>query len=47
MSAGDRHFTPWLKVLGRGAPKVPMVKMHLASRGSELASVQAEVMNTR
>lgn len=43
-------MTPWLKVLGKGAPAVPVVEVELRRSGEELLGVVAQVwvlsMNT-
>lgn len=40
----DRFVTPWLAILGRRAPSVPMLEVHLTRAGEELISVEARVM---
>eukprot|EP00967_Tisochrysis_lutea_P048523 scaffold59288_cov23-Tisochrysis_lutea.AAC.1 len=39
--AGDRHLTPWLKVMGKGAPTAPLVEVVLRRSGQELLGVVA------
>uniref|UniRef100_A0A7S0X0S9 Transmembrane 9 superfamily member n=1 Tax=Chlamydomonas leiostraca TaxID=1034604 RepID=A0A7S0X0S9_9CHLO len=41
---GDRHLTPWLKVIGKGAPPVPVVEVELRRSGEELLGVVAKVL---
>jgi hypothetical protein len=41
--ADDRLFTPWIKVVGPGASKVPVVEVHLRRAGEELLGVSAQV----
>ncbi|KAJ9523454.1 hypothetical protein QJQ45_005347 [Haematococcus lacustris] len=40
---GDRQLTPWLTIMGKGAPSVPVVEVVLRSSGSELLGVTASV----
>ncbi|KAG1680941.1 hypothetical protein FOA52_009900 [Chlamydomonas sp. UWO 241] len=40
---GDRHVTPWLKVLGPGALPVPVVHVTLRRAGEEILGVVATV----
>jgi hypothetical protein len=40
---GDRHVTPWLKILGKGAPAAPVVEVTLRRSGPELLGVKAIV----
>lgn len=41
--AGDRLLTPWLKLLGGGAPDPPMVHITLKRTGDVLKKAKAEV----
>ena len=41
--AGDRMVTPWLKLLGKGAPDPPMLHISLKRTGSVLKKAKAEV----
>ncbi len=41
--AGDRLVTPWLKLLGKGAPDPPMVHIFLKRSGDTLKKAKAEV----
>ncbi|GAX81759.1 hypothetical protein CEUSTIGMA_g9187.t1 [Chlamydomonas eustigma] len=41
----DRLFTSWIKVLGPGAPRVPVVEIHLRRAGEELLGVTAQVLD--
>jgi hypothetical protein len=43
--AGDRHPTQWLKLVGSGAPGVPMVHVTLRRAGGELLRATAQVSN--
>ena len=43
MPAGDRYHTAWLKMLGSGVPKPPLVRMQLISRGPDLVGIHAQV----
>lgn len=40
---GDRHLTPWLPVLGEGAPAVPLIVITLTRSGQEVLGASAEV----
>ncbi|KXZ55020.1 hypothetical protein GPECTOR_3g182 [Gonium pectorale] len=40
---GDRHLTPWVPLLGEGAPAVPLVVVTLRRSGEELLGASAEV----
>ena len=42
-SVGDRMVTPWLKLLGKGAPDPPMLHIALKRAGSSLKKAKAEV----
>lgn len=42
-NAGDRLVTPWLKLLGKGAPDPPMVHIFLKRSGNILKKAKAEV----
>jgi hypothetical protein len=41
--AGDRYLTPWLKVLGPGAPPVPVVHVTVRRAGEDILGVKAMV----
>lgn len=34
--AGDRHVTPWLTIMGKSAPAVPVVEVLLRRAGDEV-----------
>uniref|UniRef100_A0A7R9W1U5 Transmembrane 9 superfamily member n=1 Tax=Chlamydomonas euryale TaxID=1486919 RepID=A0A7R9W1U5_9CHLO len=40
---GDRHVTHWLKVIGPGAPPVPVVHVTLRRAGEDILGVKAQV----
>jgi hypothetical protein len=41
--AGDRLYTPWLKIIGKQAPDAPVVKVRLVHTGPALVAVKAQV----
>ncbi|GIL55624.1 hypothetical protein Vafri_11157 [Volvox africanus] len=41
---GDRHLTPWVPLLGQGAPTLPLVQVTLRRSGEEVLGASAEVM---
>lgn len=41
--SGDRHITPWIKVMGPGAPSAPVMMVELRHAGEELLGVSAKV----
>ncbi|KAK9905559.1 hypothetical protein WJX75_002113 [Coccomyxa subellipsoidea] len=41
---GDRLVTPWLKIIGKGAPNPPMLHIHLKRSSDSLTSVSAKVL---
>ena len=43
LSVGDRLVTPWLKLLGKGAPDPPMVHIFVKRTGEALKAARAEV----
>lgn len=40
---GEQHITPWLQLIGRGAPSAPYVEVNLVRSGDALRSVTAAV----
>ncbi|KAG2430751.1 hypothetical protein HYH02_013590 [Chlamydomonas schloesseri] len=42
---GDRHLTPWLPLLGEGAPAVPLIIVTLRRSGEELLGATAAVLD--
>ncbi|KAK9836933.1 hypothetical protein WJX81_000603 [Elliptochloris bilobata] len=42
---GDRVLTPWLKLIGKGAPDVPLLDVALMRSGAALASASAKAVN--
>ena len=40
---GDRVLTPWLKLIGKGAPEVPLLDVALTRSGAALVSASAKV----
>ena len=40
---GDRLYTRWLRILGPGAPAVPLLAVTLTRTGNDVMSVKAEV----
>ena len=40
---GDRLVTPWLKILGKGAPETPMLKVSFVRTQEALRSVSIQV----
>ena len=43
LCVGDRMVTPWLKLLGKGAPDPPMLHVSLKRTGAVLKKAKAEV----
>lgn len=43
MHAAERILTPWLTIIGKRAPKAPLITVTLTSVGSELRSAHAAV----
>ena len=39
---GDRVVTPWLKLIGKGAPDVPLLDVALTRSGAALVSASAK-----
>jgi len=42
---GDRHVTPWLTIIGKYAPTVPILEVELRRSGDELLGVNAKVLD--
>lgn len=40
---GGRYLTPWVTIMGRGVPHVPLLKVTLRYTGDEIRQVKAEV----
>lgn len=41
---GDRLVTPWLKIIGKGAPTPPLLHIHFTRSSDSLRSVSAKVL---
>jgi hypothetical protein len=42
-ATGEQHITPWVLMLGKHAPKVPMLVFNIVRSGDEIRRVNVEV----
>ena len=43
VTTGEQHITPWVLMLGKHAPKVPMILFNIVRSGDEIRRVNVEV----